>query len=323
MAINISTTPDAATLLRTHFQLELEQMAEKELIWKDLMVAKVLPANRGLTIAFHRIQHIPYQVTAITETFGSAHSTISGLLKGSSYIVDEVTATIAPFGNDLTLTELLAMTSEPNPISTLSKRMFYNAAATMDQKVALLATSHSSTTWSTTAPSANYNNATLSVPVVWGDGSSTLTDITLDSAIPTHRLAAESFNKAYYTLRRESAPYHPKALVKKYVGIISPGGAADLRQDGTFQEIALRGTKFGEQKFEDASLGDVFGVMVLESPNTPDYAGSITSGDRLNHGLVFGDDYFGNVSHAEGVGKPKVNLIPATPSPADPYGMIW
>jgi N4-gp56 family major capsid protein len=262
-------------------------------------------------------------VTAITQTFGSAHSTVSGLLKGQTYVVDEVTATIAMFGNDLQLSEQLAMTSEPNPISTLSKRHFYNAAATMDQKTAMLMTSNSSVTWSTTAPSANYNDATLSVPVVWGDGSATLTDITLDSAIPTHRIAAETFNRAYYVMRRESVPFHSKMPGKRYASIVSPGGAADLRQDGTFQEIALKGMKMGEQKFQDASLGDVFGCVVLESPNTPDYAGSVTSGDRLNHGLVFGDDYFGTVSHASGVGKPKVNLIPATPSPADPYGVIW
>jgi hypothetical protein len=98
--------------------------------------------------------------------------------------------------------------------------------------------------------------------------------------------------------------------------------ATDLRVDATFQEIALKGFRKGEDKFESASIGDVFGCLVMESPNAAvNFPGTIDStNDEIVRCPIFGDEYAMTVSHAAGAGRPRVTYIPPTPSAADPYG---
>lgn len=327
MAANVTGDANPATLLRTYFDKALMARLEKELIWKDLVQEKVVPMNSGRVVAFHRIQNLRLSVVGITQTFGSAHSTVSGLLKGKTYIVDEVTAGLSTYGDDLEISELLMITSEPNPIPELQDIFFYNAAASIDQKLAFSMSGIQGETASGTVPSANYNDATVSVSVVWGDASATLTEATLDADIPTHRIAAETFNRAYANLRNDQVPFH-RRFPGRYAAVISPGQASDLRLDGTFQEIALKGFKAGENKFEMAKVGDVFGCAVMESALTSASAGTVDgTNDQIHRGVVFSDIYYYNVAHSKGVGRPRVNFIPPSPSAADPMGnngyMSW
>jgi len=41
---------------------------------------------------------------------------------------------------------------------------------------------------------------------------------------------------------------------------VPPEISGDLRTDATFQDIALKGTQRGEDKFEQAMVGNVFGI---------------------------------------------------------------
>jgi len=290
-----------------------------------------LPANSGRTVVFSRIQNLQLQPAGLSgtaqagEAFGSAHPLIhatAGQLKQDTYQVDQIPATLNIYGNDLQLTELLMLTSEPNPVPELMEAFTYNGAATLNQKAINLMTGDSANgdTLSTTVPSIDYNGASPSVTVVWGDGSSTLTEVTLDADIPTHLLAAESFNQASFNLRNNSVKTH-RTTPGRYASLISPGMAANLRVDGTFQEIALKGHLKGENKFEAATVGDVFGCRVMESAQFGFSAATIDSTNDENHyGITLGKDYAFKVSHARGVGRPRVTFIPPKPSAADVYG---
>lgn len=330
MAANVTTTAGVAAILRNYFEQKFLERLERELIAADLCVQKVIPANSGVTVDFHRIQALPKQTTAITQTFGSAHSSVSGLLKGDTWITDSVSATMELIGNDLQISELAQITAEPNPMPELSDDFLYNGSDTIDQKIInlMVCSSANGASNTLTVPSINYNGSSVSVTVVWGDGSATLTEATLDADIPTHRIAAESFNTAAYHLRNNRCPKHPK-LGNRWAAIISPGQAADLRLDGTFQEIALKGQKMGEEKFESASLGDVFGFTVMESQNVAvNFPGTIdATNDEIYRAPCFGRGYAAKISHAKGVGKPRVTWLPPTPTQADPYGnngyLVW
>lgn len=323
-------TANASDLLRTHFDAALMERLKKELIFKDLVNDKVFPANKGKTIAFHRIQAMKLAPVGLSagavdgEAFGNAHPSIhatAGQLRGLTYVVDEVTTTLNVYGEDMSITEMLMMTSEPNPVPELMDIFSTAAAATIDQKIAWGLSGNTSNAASATAPSANYNDATVSVSVVWGDGSQTLTEATLDADNPVHLIAAESFNQVRRLLRTYNVPTHPR-VPGGYVGIISPGQAANLRMDGTFQEIALKGFKMGESKFENAEVGKVFGIEVLESPHVSYSAGTIdATSDEIHRAPCFGNGYYYSVSHAKGVGVPRVNFIPPSPSAADVYGL--
>jgi N4-gp56 family major capsid protein len=177
-------------------------------------------------------------------------------------------------------------------------------------------------TQNSTASSVSYGGASVSVTSVWGDGSQTLTEATLDADNPSHRIAAETFNSAYTQLRINKAKPRDGSI---YDCLISPEIAGDLRLDGTFQDIALKGMNRGEDKFEKASIGSVFGVRVMEDQNVSiGTAGTIDStNDYIIRCPVVGRGYCKRISHAKGIGVPRVNYIPpGQVDKADPYGLV-
>lgn len=319
MAVLIATSGGPQGLLRNYWQEQIKDILKNTLLAADFCESQTIPQNSGRTIEFRRINSFKKQMTGISSFLG--YATFGGL-KGRTFAVDSVVYTLDLLGNDLELDETSIMCAEPNPIPTLSERFLYNAADTLDQYYINIAVSNSGNTQTSTAPSVNYNGASTSVSVTWGDGSATLTEATLDADVPSHRIAAESFNSAYTELRGRSAK--PPRGRGSYPALVSPEVAGDLRTDGTFQDIALKGAQRGEDKFERALIGNVFGVDVMESENVGvSLLGTIDStNDQIVRCPVFGDGYVAKINHAKGIGVPRVNFIPLTPDKNDPYGLV-
>jgi len=316
-------------ILRNYWKRELLQLLHNELMASDLMDTQVIPANSGTVIEFHRINiSRGKQVTGVTQyiAYGQPTYAISGNLKGTTFAVDSVVYALELLNNDLHMTEQAIMTAEPNPIPQLTSDFLYNAKDTMDQRAINIMVNNTGNTQSATAPSVTYNGTSVSVSNVWGDGSQTLTEATLDADNPSHRIAAETFNTAYTTLRSQSARFRSagKGGLRRYDCLIAPELAGDLRTDATFQDIALKGNQRGEDKFERAMIGDVFGVRVIEDENVSIGAvGTVDSNDQIIRCPVVGKGYAARISHAKGIGVPQVNYIP--PSKADkydPFGLI-
>ena len=329
---NITTAP--ATLFQDHFQDVLDSYLENNLLAGGLFEDVTLPANQGHTVDFHRLVTFAKQTIGLSgglvpgagEQFGSAHPLIhatAGQLKNRSYTIDSVSAQLTLVGNDLNLSELSIISSKPNPVPALSRAFLYNASDTLDQMYVnwLVCNTVDGSTNTGTVPSATIGGASVSVAVTWGDGSATLTEATLDADIPSHRIAAETFNTAEATLRAGSAKPRSGAL---FDALISPQLAGDLRIDGTFQDIALKGQNRGENKFERATIGEVFGCRVMVSENVIVRGASGTidaANDTIVRCPVVGAGYAKRISHASGVGRPSVRFIAPSPSAADVYGL--
>jgi N4-gp56 family major capsid protein len=311
-------------LLRNYWKGVLEEKLRNELLAADLCEKETIPANSGTNIEFHRINAFPKQLTGISQFLG--YATV-GDLKGQSFSVDSIVYPLSFIGNDLRLSEQTIMTVEPNVIPELTDEFMYNAADSLDQYMINIMVSNSGTTNSATVPSVSYMGASTSVSVTWGDGSQTLTEATLDADNPSHRVAAESFNSLYTGLRSRSAK--PPSGRRSFPCLISPEIGGDLRTDGTFQDIALKGNLRGEDKFERALIGNVFNIDVMESENVSvNFPGTVDTSDQIVRCPVIGRGYVKRISHAKGIGVPRVNFIP--PSQADkndPYGvvgiMVW
>lgn len=317
----ISTAGGPNALLRNYWQNQLLDILENQLLASDLAEAQVIPANAGNAIEFHRINSFPKQMTGSSEFIG--YATYANL-KGQSFTVDSIVCALELVGNDLRLSEKAIMTAIPNPIPTLTERFLYNAKDSLDQRMINIFVSNTGNTQSSTAPSVTYFGASTSVSEIWGDGSQTLTEATLDADIPSHRIAAETFNTAYTKLRSQSAK--PRRGQSVFDCLIAPGVAGDLRTDATFQDIALKGNQRGEDKFERASIGTVFGVRVMEDENVgvATNTGTIDStNDEIYRCPVIGDGYAARVSHAKGIGRPSVNYLPpGRVDKGDPYGLV-
>jgi N4-gp56 family major capsid protein len=308
-------------ILRNYWQDRLLDILENQLMAGDLCDTQVIPANSGAVIEFHRINSFPKQVAGVTEQQG--YLTNTGM-KGQSFTVDSVVYGLALLTNDLRLTEKAIMTAEPNPVPTLTDRFLYNAKDTLDQRYINIMVCNLGTTNSATAPSVTYFGASTSVAVTWGDGSQTLTEATLDANNPSHRIAAETFNSAYTGLKSRSARPRGGSPRKAFDCLIGPEIAGDLRTDATFQDIALRGVQRGEDKFEQAMIGEVFGVRVIEDENVSvNFPGTVNTSDQIIRCPVVGEGYVARISHAKGIGVPQVNFIPPNkPDHADPHGLV-
>ena len=311
-------------ILRNYWKNRIQDILKNQLMAADLCEVQVIPANMGTACEFHRINSFPKQVTGVTQAFGYILQD-SGTLKGQSFTVDSVVYSLELLVNDLRLTEQSIMTGEPNPIPTLTERFLYNAKDTIDQRIINIMVSNTGSTQSSTTPSVSYFGASTSVHVTWGDGSQTLTEATLDADNPSHRIAAETFNTAYTNLRTRSARTRNAAGRNAYDCLVSPEIAGDLRTDATFQDIALKGDRRGEDKFERAMIGEVFGVRVVEDENVSvNFPGTVDStNDQIIRCPVVGQEYCARISHARGVGTPRVNYIPpGKTDKADPYGNV-
>ncbi len=307
-------------ILRNYWKQQLLGILRKELMATDLCEKQVIPANSGTVIEFHRINSFPKQVAGVSQFLGFASF---GDLKGRSFTVDTVVYPLQLLTNDLVMSEQAIMTAEPNPIPTLSERFLYNAKDTLDQRAINVMVSNLGTTNSATVPNVTYFGASTSVAVTWGDGSQTLTEATLDADNPSHRIAAETFNDAYTGLRSRSARPRMGGSRKAYDCLISPEVAGDLRTDATFQDIALKGDQRGEDKFEKAMIGEVFGIRVIEDENVSvNFPGTVDTNDQIVRCPVVGEGYVACISHAKGRGTPQVNFIPpGKTDKSDPYGL--
>lgn len=317
-----STAGGPEGVLRNYWKQQLLGILENELMASDLAEVQVIPANAGNFIEFHRINSFPKQVRGVTEYQG--YLTNTGM-KGQSFTVDSIVYGIELLTNDLRLTEKSIMCGEPNPVPTLTERFLYNVKDTLDQRMINKMVNNTGNTQSATAPSVSYFGASVSVSNTWGDGSQTLTEATLDADIPSHRIAAETFNTAYTKLRGRSARPRRAGNSRAYDCLISPEIAGDLRTDATFQDIALKGNQRGEDKFEMAMIGNVFNIRVVEDENVgAGVAGTIDStNDEIVRCPVVGQGYVARVSHAKGIGTPRVNFIPPNkPDHADPHGLV-
>lgn len=317
MAILQTGSGGPEQILREYWSGKLLDILENQLMASDLCDVQVIPANSGNIIELHRINSFAKQVTGVSQFLG--YMTF-GDLKGRSFVVDSLVYTLELLTNDLQLTEQAIMTAEPNPVPTLSDRFLYNARDTLDQRAINIMVCNVGNTNSPTPPSVDYHGSSVSVEVTWGDGSQTLTEATLDADNPSHRIAAETFNSAYTAMRSRRARFRKGA----YNALVSPEVAGDLRTDATFQEIALKGFHRGEDKFEKAMIGNVFGINVIEDENVSVGApGTVDSGDQIIRCPVVGEGYCSRISHAKGVGVPQVNFIPpGKADKADPYGLM-
>ena len=331
MASIPTTNAQAAKLLRDYFVDSFMQRLDYELLAGDLMDVETVRPNAGLQVVFHRVQNVPLKVAGISagagQGFGSPHPSIyttAGQLYGTTYAIDHVSVPLSLMGNDMQLTELNIITAEPNVIPELTDVFFRNGAASLETRYLnlMVCSTANGTTQTATAPSIEYNGASVSVTTVWGDGSATLTEATLDADIPTHRISVEAINQATFTLRNQRALKHQK--LGAFAGLITCAQATELRLDSTFQELAIKaGQPGGANKFQTATIGNVFGVELMETPMlSANFPGTIDStNDEINRGLVFGANYAVRITHATGVGRPNVTFLPPKPTQGDVYGL--
>ena len=235
--------------MKTFYDMTLIDEAQAALVHDQFGQKRPIPKNGGKTIEFRKFAPLAKALTPITEGVTP---------DGKSLTVSTITAEIAQYGDYITQSDVLELTSLDNTILEATKLLGRQAGVTMDTIVRNKLHEGTNVTY---------------CPKVAADGTETAVTsrATLDN---TCQLTVKVLQQVVAKLRAQNAP----TIGGKYVAIIHPYVAYDLMRDpewidahkyanptnlyeGEIGEIAgIRFVQTSEAKIYD---NGVFGTLVL------------------------------------------------------------
>lgn len=254
----METTTTLSSNLHSFYQKVLLKSAEKELRYKQLGMEKVHPKGTGKDYFLLRYGNIASSTSTLTEGVTPSATTVD---------TNKYTVSINEYGQYIQVTQLLDYTAIDGPMKTISEKMGYAAAKSIDEVIrdTLIA------------------NATTNLQYV-GSGNSADNDIAANETY-----TAPDFIKPVRILRANDAPAYEDGL---YVGVVHPNIALDIMSDtsaGGFIELNkyVAGLAEGALKGE---VGKIYGVRLVQSSNVT----SATNGSSVAvyRSMVFARESF-------------------------------
>ncbi len=265
--------------MKTFYDMTLIDEASANLVHDQFGQKRPIPANGGKTIEFRKFSSLPKATTALTEGVTP---------DGKSLTVTTITATVAQYGDYITQSDVLELTSLDNTILEATKLLGKQAGLTLDTIVREKI--H-------TGLNANF------CPKVAEDGTETAVTKRADLD-NTCQLTVKQIQKAVAKLRGKNAP----TINGKYVAIIHPYVAYDLMRDPEW----IDAHKYANPtNLYEGEIGEVAGVRFVQSTEAKIYEGGVFST------LVFGEGAYG-VTEITGGGLQTIVKQKGSAGTADP-----
>ncbi len=269
---NVTTSPSLSVQMKTHYDKDLLDNAEPQLVHRQFGQKRPLPKNSGKTIEFRSFSQLPKALTALTEGVTP---------NGRSIQANNITADIAQYGDYVEVSDLLEMTTYDPIILETNKLLGSQAGRTLD-----------------TITRNEINAGTNVIYQPKEDGTEVLSRSTLDA---TCLLTIDTIFDAAAVLKAKNAP----KIDGSYVAIIHPYVAKDFmianRDAGTWIDV----NKYSNAtKIFEGELGKVGGVRFVESTEAKVWAGDDSNapeGLAVFSTLVIGEGAYG-VTDLEGGG---------------------
>ena len=197
---NTNTTLDSGLSVenKTFYDMTLIDTAQANLVHDQFGQKRPIPANGGKTIEFRQYASLPKALTPLTEGVTP---------DGSKLSVTKIEATVAQYGNYVTLSDVLDLTAIDNNVVEATKACGRQAGLTLDTIT---------------------RNVLQACPNVWyapkGDGTAVSSRAALDN---TCTLKVKTVKKVSAWLKAHNAP----KIGDSYVAIIHPYAAFDLMED--------------------------------------------------------------------------------------------
>lgn len=264
---------------KTFYDMTLIQMATPQLVHHQFGQKKPIPANGGKTIEFRKFAPLVKASTPLTEGVTP---------DGKSLTVTAITAEVAQYGDYITMSDVLDLTSIDNVVVEATKLLGNQAGVTLDTVVR--DAMHSGT------------NVTY-CPKIGADG--TETKVESRSALDnTCQLTVDVVMQVVAKLRSVNAP----TINGKYVAIIHPYVAYDLMRD----EEWIEAHKYAKpENLYEGEIGEIGGVRFVESSEAKIYEGGVFGS------LFFGDGAYG-VTEITGGGLQTIVKQKGSAGTADP-----
>lgn len=264
---------------KTFYDMKLIDEASAQLVHDQFGQKRPIPANGGKTIEFRKFSPLAKATTPITEGVTP---------DGKSLNVTAITATVAQYGDYVTLSDVLELTSIDNTVLETTKLIGKQAGLTLDTVVRNILVA---------GTNVNY------CPKVGTDGAETA--VTSRSGLDaTSVLTVKQIQKAVAKLRANNAP----TINGDYVAIIHPYCAFSLMRDPEW----IDSHKYAQpENLYTGEIGKVAGVRFVQTSE----AAVLTGGVFCT--LIFGEGAYG-VTEITGGGLQTIIKQKGSAGTADP-----
>lgn len=224
---------------KTFYDMTLLDEAQAALVHDQFAQKRPIPQNGGKTIEFRKFASLPKATTPLTEGVTP---------DGKSLNVTAVTATVAQYGDYITQSDVLELTSIDNTIVEATKILGRQAGLTLDTITRNVLQSGTNVTY---CPKSN------------GDAVTSRTG--LDT---TCQLTVKVVQQVVAKLKGQNAP----TINGKYVGIIHPYVAYSLMRDPEW----IDAHKYAQpDNLFTGEIGEIAGVRFVETTEAKVYQGGV------------------------------------------------
>ena len=277
---NVQTTlmGDLSAEMKTFYDMTLIDEASANLVHDQFGQKRPIPANGGKTIEFRKFAPLAKATTPLTEGVTP---------DGKSLAVSTITATVAQYGDYITQSDVLELTSLDNTILEATKLLGRQAGLTLDTVVRDVLQSGTNVTYC-----PKVTNGAETVVTSRGD---------LDA---TSQLTVKVIQQVVAKLRGQNAP----TIGGKYVAIIHPYVAYDLMRDPEW----IDAHKYANPtNLYEGEIGEIAGVRFVQTTEAKIYEGGVFGT------LIFGEGAYG-VTEITGGGLQTIVKQKGSAGTADP-----
>jgi len=257
--------------MKTFYDMTLIDEASANLVHDQFGQKRPIPANGGKTIEFRKFSSLPKATTALTEGVTP---------DGKSLTVTAITATVAQYGDYITQSDVLELTSLDNTILEATKLLGKQAGLTLDTIV---------------RDKIHSENKSI----FWANEKTSRSNLAAED-----QLTVKEIQAVVAHLRAQNAP----TIGGKYVAIIHPYVAYDLMRDPEW----IDAHKYANPtNLYEGEIGEVAGVRFVQTTEAKIYEGGVFST------LVFGEGAYG-VTEISGGGLQTIVKQKGSAGTADP-----
>ena len=242
--------------MKTFYDMTLIDEAQANLVHGQFAQKKPIPQGSGKTIEFRKFASLPKATTPLTEGVTP---------DGKSLTVTAITATVNQYGDYITMSDVLELTTIDNVIVEATKLLGRQAGLTLDTVVRNVMHSGTNVTY---------------CPKIGTNG--TETEVTSRANLDnTCQLTVKVVQQVVAKLRAQNAP----TINGKYVAIIHPYVAYDLMRDPEW----IDAHKYAKpENLYEGEIGEVAGVRFVQ-----------TTEAKIYDNGVFGTLFLGNGAYGD------------------------
>ena len=278
---NVQTTlmSGLSAEMKTFYDMTLIDEATSNLVHDQFGQKRPIPANGGKTIEFRKFAPLSKALTPLTEGVTP---------DGKSLSVSTITASVKQYGDYITQSDVLELTSLDNTILEATKLLGRQAGVTLDTIVRDVMQSGTNVTY---------------CPKVASDGAETAVT-SRDALDTTCQLTVKVLQQVVAKLRGQNAP----TIGGKYVAIIHPYVAYDLMRDPEWVD-AHKYTN--TTNLYEGEIGEIAGIRFVQTTEAKIHKNGVFCT------LVFGDGAYG-VTEITGGGLQTIVKQKGSAGTADP-----